>query len=196
MPRAHSLADVEVLAEDAAEIAVGEKDGSRSPPAPEAILLPQVRKSTAHHRPPPGLARRPLPLEAIDSAVPGAAPAVAQRPDGLLCAPRQLPKGECQVRRSKVVGGYGARHDRSYQKPAYDARRCAFTRRCSLCRTTQIRGSSVPGSNHLPLSRSGSDRGVDRHGPARTPSALESEGTRPRMEAVARPCRRTSLRTP
>ena len=37
---ADTLADFEILAKNAAEIAVTEEDGSRSVPAPEAVLLP------------------------------------------------------------------------------------------------------------------------------------------------------------
>src|SRR6516225_7342571 len=46
------LADLKILAEDAAQIAPGEEDRSRALPAAKHILLAEMRKSARHSRMP------------------------------------------------------------------------------------------------------------------------------------------------
>ena len=78
-------ADVEVLAEDAAEVALAEEDRARSSPAPQAILLAVVGKGTADKGQPPGAAvgLRAVRLTPVGMALPRATRAIGQGSDGL-----------------------------------------------------------------------------------------------------------------
>src|SRR5207249_9383239 len=64
------LADVVVLAEDAAKVAMRKKDGTRAVPSPEAILLTEVREIAAYDRVASRLACGPLLLQPVYAAVP------------------------------------------------------------------------------------------------------------------------------
>ena len=85
------LADVVVLAEDAAKIAAGEKDGAAAVPSAQAVLLAVVGSEARHASPPAHPAHAAIVFEAIDSAGPGAQPALGQTTERLLHPPRQLP---------------------------------------------------------------------------------------------------------
>jgi hypothetical protein len=70
------LADFVVLAKHTPKIAVGEKDRSRSVPAPKAILFSKVCEMTVNDRVAAGLAGSPFVLHPIDAAVARTHPAV------------------------------------------------------------------------------------------------------------------------
>ncbi len=95
----HTLADVEVLAEDAAEVAVGEEDRSRTVPTPEAVLLSKVGEGAAHDGVASGFAGRPLPVQPIDATITRASTAVGQRRHRLEGTLLELGAAEPEVRR-------------------------------------------------------------------------------------------------
>src|SRR5271157_1269640 len=72
------LADVPVLAEDAAQVAQAEEDRPRSIPAAQAILLAEVGEGAGDPCITAGMADPRLVLHAVDVAIPGACAAVLQ----------------------------------------------------------------------------------------------------------------------
>src|SRR5262249_57992508 len=110
--RTNCLADVVVLTEDAAQVAVTEEDRPRSAPPPKTVLLAEVGKMARDDRVASCLTCGPLVFQPIYPAVPGTDSAIGQRRDGPLGAPMQL--GASQ----REVGGaereqHGARVERS-----------------------------------------------------------------------------------
>ena len=83
---ADGLADVVVLAEHAAQIAVREEDRARPVPSAKAVFLAEMRERAADDRVAAGLARGPAILEPIDTAVARACAAVGERRQGALDA--------------------------------------------------------------------------------------------------------------
>ena len=77
--------DVEVLAKDAAEVALAEEDGARARPAPQAILFAVVGKGTADKGQPPSAAvgLRTVCLTPVGMALPWTAHAIDQGIDSL-----------------------------------------------------------------------------------------------------------------
>jgi len=69
------LADLMILAEDAAEIASGEKDGARSTGTGDRGLLSEVQSDMGNGNAGTGPAEAGLPPEAVDTAFTRAAPA-------------------------------------------------------------------------------------------------------------------------
>jgi hypothetical protein len=82
--------DIEVLAEDTAQVAAGEEDRPRASPAAEAILLAVMRGMTRYRGIASGPANREFVLEAVDPAVPRTARATAQGFDGAVDAALQF----------------------------------------------------------------------------------------------------------
>ncbi|MFO7605651.1 MAG: hypothetical protein R6W72_05065 [Desulfurivibrionaceae bacterium] len=76
------VAELIVLAEDAAEVAVAEKDGPRAGPADQNRFFPEVRGKARNPCQPPGPAD-PFPVgQPVDPAVTGAEPAIFQTGQG------------------------------------------------------------------------------------------------------------------
>src|SRR5574337_406668 len=72
------LAEIEVLAEDAAEVAPGEEYRAASVPPPKTTLLAKMGKITPHSCISAGSADLGLVRQTIDLAVPGTDPATLQ----------------------------------------------------------------------------------------------------------------------
>src|SRR5687767_15220384 len=79
--RPDCLADVVVLAEDAAQVAVPEEDGAGAPPTAEAVFFAEMGEVGGDDGVPAGLAGGPLVLQPVDPAVAGAGPALGQTRD-------------------------------------------------------------------------------------------------------------------
>jgi hypothetical protein len=82
--------DIEVLAEDTAQVAAGEEDRPRASPAAEAVLLAVVREMTRYHGIASGPANREFVLQAVDPAITRTARATAEDLDGAVDAALQL----------------------------------------------------------------------------------------------------------
>jgi hypothetical protein len=93
-PRPEPLADIEVLAEDAAQVAVAEEDRARAVPAAQARLFSEVREGAGDHRVAAGLAGGPPVPEPVDVAIARTGPAARERVDGTPGAVAQLAAGE------------------------------------------------------------------------------------------------------
>src|SRR5439155_6184547 len=117
--RPDGLADVVVLAEDAAEVAVAEEDGAGAVPAPEAVLFAEVGEGAGDHGVAAGLARGPLVGQPVDPAIAGADPAVGQSRDGAADAFPELAGGELEVGGDEIWGG-GRGHGTSRKRERHD----------------------------------------------------------------------------
>ena len=96
------LADVVVLAEDTAQVAVAEEDGSGTVPPAQAVLLTEVREGARHDRVPSGLAGRPCVSQTIHTAVTRTEPAIGERGNGACGAVTQLAAAKSQICRLKL----------------------------------------------------------------------------------------------
>jgi hypothetical protein len=74
------MADVIILAENAPEIAVGEKDGPRTMMSDQGGFLAKMGKGARDHEIRPSLADPNLPIQAIDPTPPWAELALPQQP--------------------------------------------------------------------------------------------------------------------
>src|SRR5262245_22779688 len=84
------LADVVVLAENAAQITHAEENGSGSFPTTQAVFLPMVGKMAGNSRVAASLAYRGLVRNTVHLAVPRTYTAFAERSYGLCCTPFYL----------------------------------------------------------------------------------------------------------
>jgi hypothetical protein len=97
-------ADIEVLTEDAAEVAVGEEDGPRAAPAAQTVFFAMVRPYAADDGPASGAAirRRVSLVQTVDVALTAAERTIGQPLDRLSHAAGQLAVFE-QLDISRVV---------------------------------------------------------------------------------------------
>jgi hypothetical protein len=95
--RLDRLAEVVILAEDAAQVAVGEEDGARSVPPPEAVLFSEVREVAPDHGVSTGLTGGPAILQPIDAAVAWTDATLLQRRDGPLDPVSELLSAKAEV---------------------------------------------------------------------------------------------------
>src|SRR5215218_7137836 len=120
--RGHPLAldlpgDVVVLAEHTAQVAAGEEDRPRAVPAPQAVLLPEMRKGGGDH----GLAAdgaQPLVVgQTVHLAQPRADPTalLPKQGEGLPGSHGQLVGAQPQIRRQLIPGG-------THRKPSLSTR--------------------------------------------------------------------------
>ncbi len=101
--RSH-LADVVVLAKDAAQIAHGKKDRAAAVPATKWVLLSHVGKTTADQGVAADLADGRLVFQSVHTAVAGAGLTIAQHLHRLLSPPGQFAATmQVQIRRFELV---------------------------------------------------------------------------------------------
>lgn len=76
------LTDVEVLAEDTAQIAVREEDRTRAIPSSQTVFLAKMREAARDHGVAARLARRPAILETVHAAITRAGTTIRKRSHG------------------------------------------------------------------------------------------------------------------
>lgn len=97
------LADVEVLAEDAAQVALGEENRAAAAPSAQAVLLTQVREVTADAGLASGAAGSGFTRQPVDAALARAGLAGLQPRDGL----RRPALKFAAVMEAEIGGGCG-----------------------------------------------------------------------------------------
>ena len=106
------LADVPVLAEDAAQVAQAEEDRPRAIPAAQAVLLAEVGEGAGDPSIPASVTDPRLVLHAVDMAVPGACAAVLQLAQ---------PGGDALGQSTRAVQGQVGGLEGLEQEPGIDA---------------------------------------------------------------------------
>ena len=105
----HFLADVEVLAENAPEVAHGKENRATAPGSLEAVFLAKMRKVAGNDGMTPGFAERGLIRQPVHIAIARAHPAPVERAHRLPGALVQLAGAkELHVRRLKISRCHGS----------------------------------------------------------------------------------------